>query len=154
MRRGSVVRVPCACALVCDRDLLLACVHEFPCTRVGRWQCVANVCFRESTCTFVFARLCVRVLCLISSCICSLSGSVFVGVSRDACVVLLMSVSGDECVYVCLWMFAHVVCGCGLVCVPRASWVYVPFGHPVYTCLFVCAHPCPRGSRAHVIVYT
>lgn len=25
--------------------------------------------------------------------------------------VLLMSVSGDECVYVCLWMFAHVVCG-------------------------------------------
>lgn len=58
MRRGSVVRVPCACALVCDRDLLLACMHEFPCTRVGRWQCVANVfpgihlhvCVRLSVC--------------------------------------------------------------------------------------------------------
>lgn len=60
---------------------------------------------------FVFACLWVRVLCLISSCICSLSGSVFVGVSRDACVCLAYVLSGDECVYVCLWMFAHVVCG-------------------------------------------
>ena len=75
----------------------------------------------------------------------------FVGVPRDAC-VCLMSVSGDECVYVCLWMFAHVVCGCGLVCVPRAPWVYVPFGHPVSCpCLYLLVYACaslPSGVQS------
>lgn len=75
--------------------------------------------------------------------------------------ILLMSISGDECVYskrqcvytvssdecVCVSMtFARMSSGRGLVCASWVSWTYIQFGHPVscpylYLLVYVCTSP-------------
>lgn len=57
-------RCACTSTLVCDCNLLLAWVLEFPCTHVGKWWTVANVCLQEPMCMFVFTGLCVHVFCV------------------------------------------------------------------------------------------
>lgn len=76
-------------SLVCDCNLPLAWVLEFPCTHVGkRWTLL-----QMYVCRNPFACLC-SLVCVctcsasVSSCISSLSGSVFVVISRDICVYL------------------------------------------------------------------
>ena len=109
MRRGSTVRmhtlIVCLCVcmcthtqahwctrtstLVCDCNLLLAWVLEFPCTHLGKWWTLLQmyVCRNPFACLRSLVCVC---MCSasISSYISSLSGSVFVVISRDICVYL------------------------------------------------------------------
>lgn len=57
--------------------------------------------------------------------------------------VLCMYVSGSECVYMWLWLFAHMYCGCGFVSVPRAF---------LMSCMGVSLVPLlvPAGVRVHI----
>lgn len=59
-------------------------------------------------------------------------------------ILLIMYISSSECVYMWLWLFAHMCCGCGFVSVPCAFLgTHVLHGHPascpcLYLLVFVC----------------
>ena len=75
--------------LVCDCNLLLAWVLEFPCTHVGEWWTLLQMYVCRNPCACLCSLVCVCTCSVsISSHISSLSGSVFVVISRDICVYL------------------------------------------------------------------
>lgn len=66
-------------------------------------------------------------------------------------IVLFMYISGSECVYMWLWLFAHMCYGCGFVSVPRAflmSCMGILSCAPACTCLCTFVHIPALGTSA------
>lgn len=72
--------------------------------------------------------------------------------------VLLLYISGSECIYVCLWMLAHTYCGRRLVCVPYVSCGHMPcMGILTHACVYLLvymSHPCTWGWCCLVVMIT